>query len=165
MRVNAQIRAPQVRLIGPDSQQIGIVSVREALARAQQEGLDLVEVSAEAQPPVCKLMNFGKYHYEQEKKAKQARKKQHVIKLKEVRLRPKTDEHDYLFKMRQAKEFLLSRNHVKMTVKFRGREMAHMEIGKEMMNRLIADLKEVGKPEGLTRLEGRLMVVTFIPNK
>lgn len=163
VRVNAQIRAPQVRLIGSDGQQIGIVSLREALARAQQEGLDLVEVSAEAHPPVCKVMNYGKYHYDQEKKVKLARKKQHVVKLKEVRMRPKTDEHDYQFKLRKASEFLMARHRVKATIKFRGREMAHLELGRQMIERLIADLRDAGKPEGVPRLEGQHMIVTFIP--
>jgi translation initiation factor IF-3 len=163
VRVNAQIRAPQVRLIGSDGHQVGIVGMREALARAQQEGLDLVEISAEANPPVCKVMNYGKYHYEQEKKAKLAKKKQHVVKLKEVRLRPKTDEHDYQFKMRQATEFLASHHRVKVTIKFRGREMTHQEFGRKMMDRLIADLKEAGKPEGFSRMEGQFLVATFIP--
>src|SRR2546426_9360605 len=128
-RVNERIRVPQVRVIGDDGQQVGVLPVREALALAQSKGLDLVEVSPTARPPVCRIMDYGKFKYEQNLRARKAKKKQHHTHLKEIKMRPKIDDHDYGFKMNHAREFLNGRDKVKFTITFRGREIAHQEIG------------------------------------
>src|SRR5512145_563653 len=127
VRVNERIRVPQVRVIADDGEQAGVLPVREALALAQSRGLDLVEVSPTARPPVCRIMDYGKFKYEQNRRARKARKKQHVMHLKEIKMRPKIDEHDYGFKMDHARQFLAARDKVKFTITFRGREMAHPE--------------------------------------
>ena len=132
---------PQVRVIGEDGSQLGILPVREALALAQEKSLDLVEVSPTARPPVCRIMDYGKFKYEQSKRERTARKKQHVQQLKEVKLRPKIDDHDFDFKIQHAREFLAARDKVKVTLTFRGREMAHPELGHQMMQRVIASLR------------------------
>src|SRR5678816_998960 len=127
VRVNERIRVPQVRVIGDDGQQVGVLATREALAMAQARGLDLVEVSPTARPPVCRIMDYGKFKYEQNRRAPKAKKKQHVTQIKEIKMRPKIEGHDYSFKMDHAREFLGERNKVKFTVTFRGREIAHQE--------------------------------------
>ncbi len=162
-RVNERIRVPQVRVIADDGQQIGVLPVREALTLAQEKGLDLVEVSPTARPPVCRIMDFGKFKYEQNRRARKAKKKQHVVHLKEIKLRPKIEEHDYNFKLDHAREFLVERNKVKFTITFRGREMAHQELGFKLVERVISDLSEVGTPETPPRSEGRNMVMIVMP--
>jgi translation initiation factor IF-3 len=154
---------PQVRVIGEDGAQLGILPVREALALAQEKSLDLVEVSPTARPPVCRIMDYGKFKYEQSKRERTARKKQHVQQLKEVKLRPKIDDHDFDFKIQHAREFLAARDKVKVTLTFRGREMAHPELGHQMMQRVIADLADVGSPESIPRSEGRTLVMVVMP--
>jgi translation initiation factor IF-3 len=154
---------PQVRVIGEDGSQLGILPVREALALAQEKSLDLVEVSPTARPPVCRIMDYGKFKYEQSKRERTARKKQHVQQLKEVKLRPKIDDHDFDFKIQHAREFLAARDKVKVTLTFRGREMAHPELGHQMMQRVIADLADVGSPESIPRSEGRTLVMVVMP--
>jgi translation initiation factor IF-3 len=130
---------------------------------AQEKGLDLVEVSPTARPPVCRIMDYGKFKYEQSKRERKAKKKQHVVHLKEVKLRPKIDDHDYDFKLQHARQFLLERDKVKFTVTFRGREMAHQEQGHAMLQRVIADLADVAGPESIPRSEGRTLVMIMLP--
>jgi translation initiation factor IF-3 len=154
---------PQVRVIADDGTQLGILGVREALVLAQEKGLDLVEVSPTARPPVCRIMDYGKFKYEQSKRERKARKKQHVMHLKEVKLRPKIDDHDYDFKMTHAREFLTHRDKVKVTVTFRGREMAHQELGHQMLQRVIANLADIATPESIPKSEGRTLVMIMLP--
>lgn len=158
-RINDRIRGPKVRLIGFDGEQVGVISVDEALERAQQNGLDLVEVSPNANPPVCKIMDYGKFKYEQSKKEKIARKRQQTITLKEIRLRPKIEGHDFDTKARHARKFLEAGDKVKATVIFRGREMAHMEFGRNLLKKLEAELEDVAKVEKAAHVEGRNMVL------
>jgi translation initiation factor IF-3 len=165
IRVNDRIRIPSVRVIGPDGEQIGILAIREALAYAQERNLDLVEVSPTSKPPVCRVMDFGKYKYEQNKKAQKARKKQHVTHLKEVKLRPKIEDHDYTFKVEHGRQFLLEHDKVKFTVMFRGREMAHPEAGFKLLQRVIRDLEEAGQVEIPARMEGRSMTLLMVPKQ
>lgn len=163
VRVNDRIRIPQVRVIGPDGEQVGILGIREALAYAQERQLDLVEVSPTAHPPVCRVMDFGKFKYEQNKKAQKAKKKQHVTHLKEVKLRPKIEDHDYGFKVDHGRKFLEAHDKVKFTVTFRGREMAHSQSGYRLLERVVKDLEAVGQVEIPPRMEGRSLVLLMIP--
>ena len=142
---------------------MGILGIREALTYAQERQLDLVEVSPTARPPVCRVMDFGKYKYEQNKKLQKARKKQHVTHLKEVKLRPKIEEHDYRFKVNNGRRFLELHDKVKFTVTFRGREMAHTDAGFRLLERVVKDLEEVGQVENAARLEGRNLVLLMVP--
>lgn len=150
-------------MIGPDGEQIGILGIREALAYAQERNLDLVEVSPTAKPPVCRVMDFGKYKYEQNKKAQKAKKKQHVTHLKEVKLRPKIEDHDYRFKIEHGRRFLEEHDKVKFTVTFRGRELAHTDAGRKLLDRVIRDLEGIGQVEIPARMEGRSMVLLMVP--
>jgi translation initiation factor IF-3 len=159
--VNEQIRVQNVRLIAPDGEQIGIVSTSEALEKAENFGLDLVEVSPNAKPPVCRIMDFGKYKYEQSKKEKISKKKQHIIVVKELRLRPRTDDHDLETKLRHARKFLEQKNKVKITVFFRGREMAYRSFGEELMEKVIHLLEDVAKVESEPKMEGRRMIMVL----
>jgi len=152
-----------VRVIADDGTQLGILGAREALALAQEKGLDLVEVSPTARPPVCRIMDYGKFKYEQSKRERKARKKQHVMHLKEVKLRPKVAEHDYDFKVEHARQFLEKRDKVKFTVTFRGREMAHQELGMDVLKRVQEDTAEIAKVEAYPRLEGRQMLMVLAP--
>jgi len=163
LRVNEKIRIPQVRVIGADGEQIGVLPTREAVKIALEKGLDLVEVSPYSRPPVCRIMNYGKYRYEQQKKAKDAKKKQHVIHLKEMHFRPKTEEHDYQFKTKHIREFLEEGNKVKVMVDFRGREMARMDFGYKILERLINDLEDVGVIEQKAKQEGRNIIMIMMP--
>jgi translation initiation factor IF-3 len=163
IRINERIRVPQVRLIDTTGEQIGIVPTREALRMAIEKGFDLVEISPTAKPPVCKIMDYGKYKYELNKKAKNAKKKQHIIQMKEMRLRPKIEEHDYQFKLKHIQEFLKEGNKVKVFVEFRGREMAHQELGQKIILRLEEDLKDLGIIEQKAKMEGRNLSLTFMP--
>lgn len=163
VRINRRIRVPQVRLIGEDGSQIGIVPTREALGIATEQGYDLVEVAPEAKPPVCRIMDYGKYRYLQSKKAKASKKKQHTIQIKTIRFRPKTEEHDYVFKTKHIKTFLGQGNKVKVSVDFRGRELAHKELGEKIIQRIKSDLAEVGSPENQHKMEGRSMTMILIP--
>ena len=141
-RVNRRIRIPQVRVINDEGEQLGVLPTSEALAMAEERGLDLVEVSPKARPPVCKIMDYGKYMYQLNKRAKEAKKRQHVTVVKEVKMRPKIEPHDYDFKMRHAREFLHAGDKVKCTVIFRGRELAHKELGRRILDRLTVDLAD-----------------------
>ncbi len=163
VRVNRQIRISPIRVIAPDGSQLGVMSVDEALAAAQERGLDLVEVAPLARPPVAKIMDYGKFKFEQAKAARAAKKKQHVIHLKEVKFRPGIDDHDFAFKTRHAREFLEDGNKVKVTMMYRGRQMAHLELGREVLERVAAALKDVAKIEQEARLEGRNMSMVLAP--
>ncbi|PTE21702.1 translation initiation factor IF-3 [Cereibacter changlensis] len=164
-RVNDRIRSNEIRLIGADGENVGIVTPARAMQMAEEAGLDLVEISPNAEPPVCKIMDFGKFKYEQQKREAEARKKQHIIEIKEIKFRPGTDTHDYDVKMRSVLKFLEEGDKVKVTLRFRGREMAHQELGLELLNRVAADVGEAdaGKVESFPRLEGRQMVMMIGP--
>ncbi|MEX0969428.1 MAG: translation initiation factor IF-3 [Paracoccaceae bacterium] len=164
-RVNDRIRAAEIRLIGADGENAGVVTPYVAMEMAQEAGLDLVEISPNANPPVCKIMDFGKFKYEQQKKEAEARKNQHIIEIKEVKFRPNTDTHDYDVKMRSVEKFLGNGDKVKVTLRFRGREMAHLELGRKLLERVAADTVEIGKVEAMPRLEGRQMVMMINPAK
>ncbi|MFQ5823690.1 MAG: translation initiation factor IF-3 [bacterium] len=159
MRVNNQIKAPKVRVIGSDGQQIGIKNITEALDIAASQGFDLVEVASEAKPPVCKLMDYGKFKYKQSKKEKSTKKKQHIVHVKEIRLRPKIEEHDFNFKTNNARKFLEKGNKVKATVLFRGRELAHLEYANELLQRMAEKLEDIAKVEREPVMEGRTMIM------
>lgn len=163
MRVNERIRVPQVRLVGTDGELIGILPTRDALAMAQEQGLDLVEVAAKSRPPVCRIMDFGKFKYEQSKKARKAKRKQHTMQLKEIKIRPKIEDHDYQFKLRHAREFLEHRDKVKVTLTYRGREMAHPELGQKLLDKFVNDLMDLANIEQHAKLEGRNMTMVLIP--
>ena len=154
-----------MRLIGADGQQVGIVSVQEALRSAEEAGLDLVEISPQAVPPVCRVMDFGKFQYEESKRRHAARKRQKQIQVKEIKFRPGTDIGDYQTKLRNLMKFLESGDKAKITLRFRGREMAHQELGMEMLKRLEQDLKEYGSVEQFPRLEGKQMVMVIQPKR
>jgi translation initiation factor IF-3 len=156
-RINEWIKADTVRLIGAAGEQVGVVSLREARRMAEEAGLDLVEIVATSTPPVCKIVDYGKLRYEAQKKEKQARKNQVVIEVKEMTLRPHIDDHDYQTKIRQMQNFLSEGDKVKVTLRFRGREMSHMDIGRELLNRIVESLKEFGKIESPPKVEGRNM--------
>ena len=165
VRVNERIRVPQVRVIGDDGAQIGVLPVREALALAQSKSLDLVEVSPTARPPVCRIMDYGKFKYEQNRRARKAKKKQHQMQLKEIKMRPKIEDHDYDFKVQHARDFLTSRDKVKVTVTFRGREMAHQDIGMKLIQQVIADLADVASVESPPRSEGKQLNAVLMPRQ
>ncbi|WP_440486732.1 translation initiation factor IF-3, partial [Salipiger bermudensis] len=148
-RVNDRIRAPEIRLIGAEGENLGVQPPRRAMELAEQAGLDLVEISPNANPPVCKIMDFGKFKYEQQKRESEARKKQKIIEVKEVKFRPGTDIHDYDVKMRNVLKFLEKGDKVKITLRFRGREMAHQNLGRELLERVAEDVKELGKVENM----------------
>ena len=161
--MNRQIRISPIRVIAPDGAQLGVMTVEEALAAAQARGLDLVEVAPLARPPVAKIMDYGKFRFEQAKAARAAKKKQHVIQLKEVKFRPGIDDHDFEFKTRHAREFLGDGNKVKVTMMFRGRQIAHLELGRAVLDRVAANLADVGKIEADAKLEGRNMTMVIAP--
>ena len=163
VRVNDQIRISPVRLIQDDGEQIGIVSIDEARERATVRGMDLVEVAAEARPPVVKMMDYGKYKYEAARAAREARKKQHTIKVKEVKFRPGIEDHDYEFKVGHARRFLEEGNKVKLTMMFRGRQVTHPEIGLQVLSRVMVDLEELVKVESQHNMEGRVMSMVVAP--
>jgi translation initiation factor IF-3 len=159
LNINEQIRARQVRLIAEDGEQVGVVSIQDALARAEEAGLDLVEISPNAEPPVCKILDYGKYKYEQQKKAAEARKKQKVIEVKELKFRPNIDDHDYQVKIKAARRFLEEGDKVKITLRFRGREMSHMDLGMKVLTRVREELADIGKVESEAKVEGRQAVM------
>jgi translation initiation factor IF-3 len=162
-RINRQIRNSPVRVIDQDGGQLGVLAVEEALALAQERGLDLVEVAATARPPVVKIMDYGKYKFEEAKAARAAKKKQHIIHLKEVKYRPGIDDHDFDFKTRHAREFLLDGTKVKVTMMYRGRQLAHLELGKAVLDRVAAAVADIGKIEADAKLEGRNMTMVLAP--
>ena len=162
-RVNEEIRIPQVRLIDQDGEMLGVLTVREAMQRAFMVGLDLVEISPNADPPVCKILDFGKFKYEQQKKRNEAKKKQKVIEIKEIKVRPNIDENDYQVKMRAMKSFIEEGDKVKVTLRFRGREMAHQDIGIRVLERIRSEMDLTTKVEQMPRMENRQMVMVLSP--
>ena len=162
-RVNEEIRAAQVRLIDQDGEMQGVMTAREAIQRAFAVGLDLLEISPNADPPVVKILDFGKYKYEQQKKKNEARKKQKVIEIKEIKVRPNIDENDYQVKMRAMKSFIEEGDKVKVTLRFRGREMAHQDIGVRVLERIRTDMDPLTKVEQMPRMENRQMVMVLSP--
>ncbi|MFP4013292.1 MAG: translation initiation factor IF-3 [Chitinispirillaceae bacterium] len=164
-RINNEIRVPRVRVVAPDGEALGIVPLTEALSKAESYGLDLVEVAPNADPPVCRIMDYGKFKYEKSKKAKEAKKKQHVVHLKEIKFHPKTDEHDFKFKLEHARKFLLKGDRVKATVVFRGREITHLDFGKQLLKRLDEGLADLAQVEMAGKMEGRNMISIYVPDK
>lgn len=164
-RKNEEIRVPRVRVIGDDGEMLGVLSRDEALRMAEDAGLDLVEIQPNADPPVCRVMDFGKFRFELQKKASAAKKKQKQVEIKEVKFRPVTDEGDYQIKLRNMRRFLEEGDKIKITIRFKGREMAHTELGIQMINRLEEDLRDEVVIESRPRLEGRQMVMMVAPKK
>jgi len=162
-RINRQIRISPLRVIGPGGEQLGVLPVEEALAAAAERGLDLVEVAPMARPPVVKIMDYGKYKFEEAKAARAAKKKQHVIHLKEVKVRPGIEKHDFEFKSRHAREFLEEGNKVKVTMMFRGRQIAHVDLGKAVLDKMFSTVQDIAKIEQDPKLEGRNMVMVLGP--
>ncbi len=158
-RINEEIRAREIRVVGEDNEQLGIMSVRDALALAEEKDLDLVEVAPNGKPPVCRIMNYGKYRYEQQKREKEAKKKQKVITLKEVKLRPHIEDHDFYVKMKNAQKFLGEGNKVKVTIMFRGRELSHPELGQNVLIRFAKELEDLAIVEKAAKLEGKNMTM------
>ena len=162
-RINERIVGSEIRLIGADGENAGVVSPARAMQMAEEAGLDLVEISPNANPPVCKIMDFGKFKYETQKREAEARKKQKIIEIKEVKFRPNTDKHDYEVKMRNVFKFLENGDKVKITLRFRGREMAHQNLGRELLERVAEDTKDAGRVENFPKMEGRQMVMLIGP--
>ena len=165
VRRNEEIEATEVRVINSNGEQAGVMPVREAIVLAKDEGLDLVEVSPNAEPPVCRIMDFGKYLFEQNKKAQQSKRKQKQVHVKEIKFRPGTDEGDYQIKLRKLMQFLEQGDKTKVTLRFRGREMAHQELGANLLARVRGDLEEHGTVEQMPQMEGRQMVMVIAPKK
>ena len=163
--MNDRIRSPQVRLVGADGEQIGVVATQEAIRRARELDLDLVEVAPQANPPVCRIMDYGKFKYERDIRQKEARKKQSRTELKEIKFRPKIDAHDYGTKKGHVERFLRGGHKVKVTIMFRGREMTHTELGRKILDRLVGDLGEMVTVESMPKQEGRNMIMVISPNK
>jgi translation initiation factor IF-3 len=162
-RANEDIRVPQVRLIGADGELIGVVTIQAALSAAEDSGMDLVEISPNADPPVCKMLDYGKFKYEAQKKANEARKRQKTIDVKEIKMRPNIDDHDYDVKMRAMTKFIGEGDKVKFTIRFRGRELAHPEIGRKLLDRIREDAEELAKIESMAKMEGRQMIMVMAP--
>ena len=163
LRANERIRALDVQVISSNGNNLGTLPLKKAIEVAKEEGLDLIEVSPNANPPVCKIMDIGKYKYDLQKKANNAKKKQKIVSLKELKLRPGTEIHDYNFKLKNAKKFLSKGDKVKFTVRFKGREMQHVQLGKDLMNRIIEDTKDIGKVETNPKFEGKQMIMIIQP--
>lgn len=161
--INEQIRAREVRVIGPDGEQIGIMPIKEALKLAEDQDLDLVNIAPQAKPPVCRIMNYGKFKYEQTKKEKEARKNQKIISTKEIRFSPTIDEHDLQTKLRNAQKFLKAGDKVKFAVRFRGRQITHQDIGMNLLKRVEEEIAEIGIVESRPKLEGRSMIMIVAP--
>lgn len=162
-RINRRIRVPEVRLLDSEGNQLGVFIIGEAIRRAEEAGFDLVEISPGARPPVCKIMDYGKYKYEQNKKKHEQKKKQVVVQIKEIKMRPATEEHDYQTKLRHIKKFLGEGNKVKVTLRFRGREIAHMDLGHARMKRLVEEVRDIGEVESFPKMEGRQLFMMLAP--
>jgi len=163
-KTNERIRSLDVQVINSSGENLGVLPIKKAIEAAKSEGLDLIEISPNANPPVCKIMDIGKYKYDMQKKANKAKKNQRISVLKELKLRPGTEIHDYNFKIKNAKKFLAKGDKVKFTVKFKGREMQHVQLGKNLMERIIADTKDIGQVEVNPKFEGRQMIMIIQPN-
>ena len=163
-KTNERIRSLDVQVINSNGENLGVLAIKKAMEIARSEGLDLIEISPNANPPFCKIMDIGKYKYDMQKKASKAKKNQRISVLKELKLRPGTEIHDYNFKIKNAKKFLSKGDKVKFTVKFKGREMQHIQLGKDLMQRIIADTKDIGQVEVQPKFEGRQMIMIIQPN-
>jgi len=163
LRVNREIRAPKVRLIGKDGSQVGVVSIKDAMKHAEQAGLDLVAISPNASPPVCKIIDYGKYRYQITKKERESKKAQHQAKLKEIKVKPNIDEHDLMTKIKRAREFIEKGNKVRVTCMFRGREMAHPELGEKVTERFVQELEDIAQIEAPPRRMGRNLSLVLAP--
>ena len=164
-RINGEIRVPTVRVIGPEGENFGVMSSRDAVFKAQQLGFDLVEISPQAIPPVCKILDYGKFRFQEAKRKAEAKKNQHIVEVKEMVFRPSTETHDYQIKLRKIKEFLDEGNKAKINLRFRGRETTHLEIGHAMIDRIIADTADVAKVDFRSGLEGRFLTLVLSPEK
>jgi translation initiation factor IF-3 len=165
LRVNREIRAPQIRVIDDEGNMLGVMTVPEALRLAEDRGLDLLEIAPTASPPTCKIMDYGKWKYEKKKQATAARKKQVIVQVKEIQMRPRTDQHDFETKMKHARRFLLEGDKVKINMRFLGREMAHQELGQELMKKAIDFVKEVSILESNPKMEGKQMYIMLAPDQ
>lgn len=164
MRVNREIRAPQVRVISQTGEQVGVVAIQEALKRAEEESLDLVEIVPGANPPVCKIIDYGKYRYDQTKRVKESKKASHQVRVKEIKFKPNINEHDLQTKLRHARDFIAKGNKVKVSCMFRGREMVHREIGERLVKKVIEDLEDIATVEAPMKLFGRFLTVVLAPS-
>jgi translation initiation factor IF-3 len=164
-RINDEIRVPEIRLMDANGEQVGIVRVAEGLRMAEDAGLDLVEIAPTARPPVCRIMDYGKFRYQEQKKAQEAKARQKVIQIKEVKFRPVTDENDYQTKMRNLVRFLSNGDKAKVTLRYRGREMAHQQFGMDLLNRIRTELADISQVEHQPKLEGRQMIMVLAPKK
>ena len=162
-RINEMINSRSVRCIDPDGEQLGILSIEEAMNKAEELGLDLVELQPNADPPVCKILDYGKHKYQAQKRANEARKKQKIIEVKEIKLRPNIDQHDYQVKMKAVRKFIDGGDKVKITLRFRGREMAHIELGTDLLSRVQEDIDDFAKIESMPKMEGRQMTMILAP--
>ena len=162
-RINEMINSRSVRCIDPDGEQLGILSIDEAMNKAEELGLDLVELQPNADPPVCKILDYGKHKYQTQKRANEARKKQKIIEVKEIKLRPNIDQHDYQVKMKAVRKFIDGGDKVKITLRFRGREMAHVELGTDLLTRVQEDIDDFAKIESMPKMEGRQMTMILAP--
>ncbi len=163
VRINEQIRISPVRLIGPEGEQVGVVPIEDARQIALERNLDLVEVAPDARPPVVRVMDYGKFKYRESKKAKEAKKRQHLVQLKELKLRSKIDEHDLDFKLRHVRKFLEKKNKVKLTMVFRGREVVHKDLGQQVLQKVFEEVADLGVMEGVIKMEGRNMIMILAP--
>ena len=162
-RSNNRILSPEVQVITSDGENLGIISTNEAISKAKNEGLDLIEIAPKANPPVCKIMDMGKYKYDAQKKANLAKKKQKIIALKEIKMRPVTETHDYQFKVKNAKKFIAKGDKVKFTIRFKGRELQHSHLGNELMTKIKEDMKDIGKVELQPKFDGKQMIMVIQP--
>ena len=162
-RYNNRINSSEVQVIGSEGENLGVLNLQEAISRAKNEGLDLIEIAPNAKPPVCKIMDIGKYKYDQQKKANKAKKKQKKIELKEIKLRPVTDVHDYSFKIKNAQKFIVKGDKVKFTIKFKGRELQHVSLGNQLMDKIKVDMENIGKIELQPKFDGKQMIMVFQP--
>ena len=162
-RSNNRINSPEVQVISSDGENLGIISTNKAISMAKDEGLDLIEIAPNANPPVCKIIDMGKYKYDAQKKANKSKKKQKKIELKEIKLRPVTEVHDYTFKIKNAQKFLTKGDKVKFTIRFKGRELQHSNLGKELMDKIKQDMKEIGRVELQPKFDGKQMIMVIQP--
>lgn len=163
LRINRQIRALKVRVIGPEGDQVGVLAIKDALVKAQEAGLDLVEIAPNADPPVCKIIDYGKYRYDQTKREKESKKSQHQVKVKEIKLKPNIDEHDFQTKLKQARQFLEKGNKVKVTCMFRGREMAYPQLGEKIVERMCEGVEDLAQVEAPAKLLGKSLICVLAP--
>ena len=162
-KANNRINSPEVQVIASNGENLGILNTNQAIAMAKEEGLDLIEIAPKANPPVCKIIDMGKFKYDAQKKANKAKKKQKVVSLKEIKLRPVTETHDYEFKVKNAKKFIVKGDKVKFTIRFKGRELQHSHLGNELMNKIKEDMKDIGKVELAPKFDGKQMIMVIQP--